>query len=94
MPRFEVRCSVRSPKERQRAIQVLASRYPEIEIVAERQGARTQVWVCVAPSATHVQRWTSAAGLHVRSIGPPAQPDGVETGYETETRSRGSGDAR
>ena len=65
MPRYEVRLTVASVTERSRAVDVLARRFPEIDVIEQhRDGvAREEVWICRAPSATHVERWATESAL-------------------------------
>jgi hypothetical protein len=70
MPRYAVSCSTLSSAERSRAFEVLATRFPEIDVVAEHHHATTQMLVCVAPSETHVRRWATAVQLRRPSIRP------------------------
>lgn len=52
------------------AVRLAAKRFPEIAIEQryfEHDGVR-DLWVCRAPSAIHLERWTAAVGLPVHAI--------------------------
>lgn len=84
MPRFEMRCSGLTADRRDAAAHVLVSRFPEVEVIAERHEDTAHVWVCVAPSETHLRRWASAARLRIRSISPATGSDQSVAGTATD----------
>jgi hypothetical protein len=65
MPRYEVRITIPWVTDRSRAVDVLARRFPEIDVIEQHQDrvAREEVWICRAPSATHVERWATESDL-------------------------------
>lgn len=69
MPRYLVEFDIVDDLARQRARSLAMERFPEVEIEVERSVALDpgnpgrEVWECRAPSATHVRRWTAAAGF-------------------------------
>ena len=66
MPRYEVRLTVASVTERSRAVDVLARRFPEIDVIEQHRGRMPlddEVWICRAPSVTHIERWATESEL-------------------------------
>lgn len=67
MPRYLFETPLLDDTARERAGRVAAERFPEMEIehtyVTERDDVSREVWVCRAPSASHVERWAAATQL-------------------------------
>lgn len=81
MPRFIVHVRPSAVDERARA--ALASRYPEIELVAVTvQIDGTEEWICDAPNATHVERWVTEQHIDVE----PGEPGPGSTSLDTGSR--------
>ncbi len=71
MPHFLVETTTTSRTGLLGAVRMAAERYPEIAIedrFVAHDGPAREVWVCRAPSSTHLQRWAAAAGLVLRSL--------------------------
>jgi hypothetical protein len=67
MPRFLLELEVTGRDQRDRAVHLAAVRFPEIAVehqysTHDARGHR-ELWVCRAPSETHLRRWIEAAAL-------------------------------
>jgi hypothetical protein len=67
MPRFLLELEITGRDQRELAARLLAERFPEIAVeqryaAHDERGSR-ELWVCWAPSETHLRRWTEAADL-------------------------------
>jgi hypothetical protein len=65
MPRYLLETEVIATVQIADAVRLAAQRFPEIAVEGlstDDSGTRT-VWVCRAPSRTHVDRWAEAADL-------------------------------
>lgn len=67
MPRYLLATAPACRPLRDAAIDVAARRFPEVAVelryAAHDYDSGHDVWVCSAPSETHVRRWAEAAGL-------------------------------
>jgi hypothetical protein len=71
MPRYMFRVTGSSAVDVEAALSVAASRFPEIGVEHRFLGRgehRSEVWVCTAPSETHVVRWATAVSLAPEDI--------------------------
>jgi hypothetical protein len=69
MPRFLLDAA--APESALHRLRDLAAhRFPEVALEQHftDHAGTTDMWVCRAPSCTHVQRWADAAGLQVQAI--------------------------
>lgn len=69
MSRFEVHVSWPPAEGRADAIQTLARRYPEVEVIEVAplsDGAER--WTCNAPSITHLLRWAREQGVDAEIV--------------------------
>jgi hypothetical protein len=74
MPEFEMSLT---PSDRAGdALDRLGTRFPEIDVVGRYRSidAADELWVCRAPSVTHVERWAAEAELHITGIRRLAEP--------------------
>jgi hypothetical protein len=70
MPRYLLKTHVIATPRIDAAVRLASQRFPEIaveDVSVDDTGART-LWLCRAPSETHVSRWAEAAQLG--SAGP------------------------
>ena len=65
MPRYVVETAGVTPVQWHEAIALLARQFPEVGVDDDGD---VQVFVCRAPSDTHVRRWIGAARLKVASV--------------------------
>ena len=65
MPRFLLETDAVATPQIDAAVRLAAERFPEIAVedLATDDNGTTSLWVCRAPSKTHVDRWASAAHL-------------------------------
>lgn len=65
MPRFDVAVASSDPVVGQRAVGLLPTRFPEIDLVERHpdEDGHGEVWTCVAPGRVHVERWCRAAEI-------------------------------
>jgi hypothetical protein len=73
MPRFLLELEITGRDQRNVAARLLAERFPEISVeqrysTHSERGER-ELWVCRAPSETHLRRWTEAADLAALTTG-------------------------
>jgi hypothetical protein len=71
MPRYRLRTSSITGSARQRAVEIAARRFPEIEIEEPGADDDRDDWVCRAPSIDHIRRWARAAELELAEDQPP-----------------------
>ena len=72
MPRYELRVPPIAPADVGRAIDTIPRRFPEIEVIERRYDDTNQVdvWICRAPSVSHLERWASASALPLATLRP------------------------
>jgi hypothetical protein len=72
MPRYLVEFRRPSPPGGDGADTLVARRFPEISVehryTSSDRSGKTELWVCRAPSDTHLRRWTRAASLTVLDL--------------------------
>ena len=72
MPRYLFETTVTSQPERDSAERLAASRFPEVAVehrfAAHDGDVGSELWVCRAPSASHVHRFAAAARLSLASL--------------------------
>ena len=70
MPRYLLKTDAIATAQIDAAVRLATQRFPEVaveDISTDDDGART-IWVCRAPSKTHVGRWAEAAHLAAASV--------------------------
>ena len=74
MPEYELSVTPRAGDAA--AFDQLGNRYPEIDVLGRYRDVATtaELWLCLAPSVAHVERWIDEADLHVTRIRRLAEP--------------------
>jgi hypothetical protein len=71
MPRYLLGARTTTRAERESVASLTDTRYPEVRVdlrYAAHDDDGLDVWVCRAPSETHVRRWAAAADLELRLV--------------------------
>lgn len=71
MPRYLLETSGGIPGGIDTAVAMAAARFPEIGVehrYTGRESSGHEIWICTAPSASHVTRWAAAAEIDFQSI--------------------------
>ena len=72
MPRYLVETETAGTLQLTRATRLAAQRFPEIAVehhyTAYDEASTRDLWVCRAPSRTHLERWADAARIACRSV--------------------------
>lgn len=77
MPRFDLALARIDAPSRQRAIALLPRRYPEIELLEQRdEGEHSELWICRAPARSHIERWCDEASIDPAGISSEPDLDG------------------
>ena len=72
MPRYLLETKVTNGPQRDSAARLVATRFPEVAVehrfTAHDGESGSELWVCRAPSASHVHRFATAARLSLASL--------------------------
>ena len=93
MPRYLFETNVTNGPQRDSAERLAATRFPEVAVehrfTAHDGDSGSELWVCRAPSASHVHRFAIAARLSLASLrhvdDVPAGPEKAMTPPDTHT---------